>query len=61
MLDSLYLSILRRFACIDDPRQNAKMLYPLGDRKPTALDVGHGFPGRSDAIDADEPSVADSL
>ena len=29
MLDSLHPSILRHFARIEDPRQNAKVLYPL--------------------------------
>jgi predicted transposase YbfD/YdcC len=31
MLDSLHPSILRHFARIDDPRQNAKVLYPLAE------------------------------
>jgi hypothetical protein len=31
MLDSLHPSILRHFARIEDPRQNAKVLYPLAE------------------------------
>jgi hypothetical protein len=31
MLDSLHPSILRHFARIEDPRQNAKVLHPLAE------------------------------